>query len=48
MNRNVFIEGEPLPAQQPAMHLNEAWTDEVIDANAFQSFRPVRGKFFNL
>jgi hypothetical protein len=33
MNRNVFIEGEPLPAQQLAIHLDEAWQDEVIDAN---------------
>jgi hypothetical protein len=36
MNRNVLIEGEPLPTQQPAMHLDEAWQDEIIDTNSFQ------------
>jgi hypothetical protein len=36
MNRNVFIECEPLGARPPAMPLDDARQGEVIDANTLQ------------
>jgi hypothetical protein len=36
MNRNVFIECEPLGARPPAMPLDDARQGEAIGANALQ------------